>query len=398
MTAALLIAGHVLLAILALPTLAAALYLMLLTLLSARLPVPAAPSRRLRFDIVVPARNEATVIRRCLASLDRIDWPRDRCRVIVVADNCDDATARVARDYGAQVLERIDEVHRGKGYALRLAFERSRDDGWADAIAIVDADTVVSSNLLAAFAARIECGADVVQAHYGVSNPAESWRTGLMAIAYGAFHRVRSRARERLRLSCGLRGNGWCITQRTLEQVPYRAFSLTEDLEYGIALGLAGKRVHYADEADANAEMESRETVAVRQRQRWEDGRLGLIRRQALPLLRKAVHQRDPVAFDLALDLLVLPLSYIVLAVLASIAAAGLTSLWLPTLRLWLWISLTSATGLALHVLRGWQVSDRGLAGLGDLLRAPLFVVWKLLRVLRPHDRHEWSPVRRKDP
>ena len=74
----------------------------------------------------------------------------------------------------------------------------------------------------------------------GVLNPQDSWRTRLMAIALASFHRVRSRARERLRLSCGIRGNGWCITHRLLREVPYRAYSLAEDIEYGIDLGLAG--------------------------------------------------------------------------------------------------------------------------------------------------------------
>ena len=94
-------------------------------------------------------------------------------------------------------------------------------------------------------AARIAGGAVAVQAHYGVLNPQASWRTQLITIAKGAFHIVRSRARERLGLSCGIRGNGWCVTHELLQRVPYRCFSLTEDLEYGIQLGLAGLRVGY---------------------------------------------------------------------------------------------------------------------------------------------------------
>ncbi len=387
--------AHGVLALLAIPALASCVYLFVLTLLSARLPLPPRSSRQLRFDVVVPAHNEAARIGRSLASLQRLDWPPQRFRLVVVADNCNDATAELARAAGAHVLERDDAARPGKGYALRLAFDDSRDRRWADAVVVVDADAEVSPNLLEAFAARIEAGAGALQAHYGVLNPDESWRTRLIAIAHGAFHGVRSRARERLRLSSGLRGNGWCVTHRVLREVPYRAFSLTEDLEYGIALGLAGHRVEYAAEADADAEMASGEKIAQRQRQRWEDGRFDLIRSKAVPLLRTALRTRSGLCLDLALDLLVLPLSYVALNVAALVAAAAAASLWQPALRGWLWPAAISSVLLLAYVLRGWQLSGRGAAGLLDLLRVPGFIVWKMLRVLQRHDRGEWAPTRR---
>jgi cellulose synthase/poly-beta-1,6-N-acetylglucosamine synthase-like glycosyltransferase len=390
--------AHVLLAALAVPAAAACAYLGVLTLLSGGLPLPPRSSRRLRFDVIVPAHNEAAMIGRSLASLRRLDWPADRFRIVVVADNCTDTTAVLARGAGARVLERNDATLRGKGYALRFAFDDSRDRRWADAVVVVDADAEVSPNLLEAFAARLERGADAVQAHYGVLNPAESWRTRLIAIAHGTFHTVRSRARERLRLSCGLRGNGWCVTHRVLARAPYRAFSLTEDLEYGIALGLAGHRVEYAGEAHADAEMASGEMIAQRQRQRWEYGRFDLVRAQTWPLLRAALRQRSPVCLDLALDLLVLPLSYVALNVAALLALAALAGLWQPSLRVWLWPGALCAAALGFHVLRGWQLSGRGAAGLVDLLRAPFYILWKMLRVLRSHDRREWAPTRRQGP
>jgi len=270
----------ILLVCVAAPAVLAAGYLLAATLLSARLAVPPPSSRTLRFDVIVPAHNEIAVIERTVASLRKIDWPRDRFRVVVVADNCNDGTAAAARSAGAEVLERHDSMLRGKGYALEFAFLSSRARGVASAVVVVDADAEVSANLLEAFAARIERGAQAVQAHYGVLNPGASWRTRLMTIAKGAFHIVRSRARERLRLSCGVRGNGWCVTHALLQRVPYHAFSLTEDLEYGIDIGLAGCRVEYADEAHSNAEMVSGEQLARTQRQRWEAGSLSADSRQ----------------------------------------------------------------------------------------------------------------------
>ncbi|MDO8704263.1 MAG: glycosyltransferase family 2 protein [Sulfuricaulis sp.] len=381
---------------LALPATAACLYLLVLTLLSRAQPAPLRSSRRPRFDVIVPAHNEAAVIEGVVASLRKLDWPAEGFRILVIADNCTDATAALARAAGAEVLERHDTQCRGKGYALDFAFQASQAHGWAYAVVVVDADTEVSANLLEAFAARIESGAKVIQAHYAVLNSQDSWRTRLMTIAMAAFHRVRSRARERLQLSCGIRGNGWCITHRLLHQVPYRAFSLTEDIEYGIDLGLAGYRVHYADEAHVAAMMVSGEQAARTQRQRWENGRWQLIRSKTLPLLQAAMGHGGKVCLDLALDLLVLPLSYVAVNVALLIALAGIALLWEPSVEIWLWLGLGGGLSLLLYVLRGWQLSGVGLRGLVDLLRAPFFVLWKVLLMLRPRGSAEWIRTKRE--
>jgi 1,2-diacylglycerol 3-beta-glucosyltransferase len=169
--------ASLLIALLAIPVVLACGYLLALTLLSSE-PKPLAPSsRRLRFDVIVPAHNEAAVIGRVVTSLQKLDWPPERFRILVVADNCTDDTAEIASDAGAVVLQRHDPNLRGKGYALRYAFGRSSDEGYAHAVVVVDADTDAMPNLLEACAARIEAGADAVQVHYGVRNPHDSWRT-----------------------------------------------------------------------------------------------------------------------------------------------------------------------------------------------------------------------------
>jgi len=388
--------ANLILLVLALPATAVSLYLLILTLLSHAPPVALRSSRRLRFDVIVPAHNEAAVIEGVVASLRKLDWPADGFRVLVIADNCSDSTAVLARAAGAEVLERHDTERRGKGYALAFAFQASQAHGWAYAVVVVDADTEVSPNLLEAFATRIENGAAVIQAHYRVLNSQASWRTRLMAIAMASFHRVRSRARERLRLSCGLRGNGWCITHRLLRQAPYRAFSLTEDIEYGIDLGLAGYRVHYADEANVAATMVSGEQAARTQRQRWEAGRLQLIRSKTPALLRAARGPDGGVCLDLALDLLVLPLSYAAINVAVLIVLAGVALLWEPSMEIWLWLGLGCGASLLLYVLRGWQLSRVGMRGFVDLLRAPFFVLWKVLLMLRAHKSAEWVRTKRE--
>jgi cellulose synthase/poly-beta-1,6-N-acetylglucosamine synthase-like glycosyltransferase len=377
------ILAAIILALIGAPALISCTYLLVATLLSAAPSRPAKSSRSLRFDVIIPAHNEASVIERTVRSTRKLDWPADRFNVLVIADNCTDTTAGLARAAGALVLERFNDTERGKGYALAFAFAESRRRAFADAVVVIDADAEVSPNLLESFASRIEGGAQAIQAHYGVLNPWTSWRTRLITIAKASFHIVRSRARERLGLSCGIRGNGWCLTHRLLTQVPYRAFSLTEDLEYGIDLGLAGFRVEYADEAHSDAEMVSGEQVARKQRQRWESGRFQLIRAKTFPLLLAAGRRRSTVCLDLALDLLVLPLSYVALNVGLFIVAASLAAYWDRSLQYWAWLSAGCAVSLVLYVLRGWQLSGIGAQGLLDLARAPGFLFWKLLLLAR---------------
>jgi GT2 family glycosyltransferase len=352
-------------------------YLFLLTALSRRRAPPAQEGPPPRFDVVVPAHDEEAGIGRTVRSLLALEWPKDRFRVLVVADNCRDGTAAAAAAAGATVLVRADPARRGKGYALELAFARALADAAADAVVVVDADTVVAPDLLRAFAARLARGAGAIQARYGVLNPEASWRTRLMAIAFATFGDVRALGRERLRLSAGLHGNGMCLPARTLRRVPYRAFSVVEDLEYALDLGEAGVRVEYAPEVAVLGEMASGEAASRSQRVRWEGGRAAVARARALPLLRRAVARRDPVLLDLAIDLVVPPLGRIVgftaAGAVASALAVALGRAGAVALAPWL-------LGLALvaaHVLRGVALSGLGLRGLAALSWAPVYLAWK---------------------
>lgn len=360
-----------------LAALAAALpcaYLLALTLLSWKLPRRARGAEHLRFAIVVPAHNEAAGIARTVRSLRALDWPRYQFQILVVADNCSDNTAALAAAAGATVLERTDDSRRGKGYALDHALRHLLAQDWADAYVVIDADSEADRNLLREFAAAFAAGEHAMQAHYAVLNPNDSWRTRLMTIALSAFHGVRSRGRERLGLSSGIRGNGWCVTKCALREVPYRSYSLVEDVEYGARLGLAGIRVACVEDASVRGEMVSRADNAAAQRRRWEQGR-GALRRELLPpLLRNA----DAVCLDLAADLIVPPLSQLAVAVVACMAAAiAFGPAWAMQL------AAASAAALALYLLRGWQLSGLGRQGLIDLLRAPWFIAWKLAVLAR---------------
>ena len=369
-----------------LPAATAGGYLGLLAVFS-RVPVPPLEGELLGIAVIVPAHNELGNIEATVRSLLATDYPANRRRVIVLADNCTDATADVARTAGAEVIERTDDERRGKGFALTDTFPKVLADPAVDVVMVVDADTLVTPNLLRAASAHIGSGAEVLQARYAIRNANDSWRTRLLQIAFAAFHDVRSLGRERLGVSCGLRGNGMAFSREALRRVPHHTETVIEDLEFGIRLALKGIRVRYVHEATVFGEMPTDSASSAVQRRRWEGGRVQLRRLFAGPLVRRAVSDRDRLAADLAMDLLVPPLGQLVgvlvvglggSVVLAVLGGGGVASV----------VWGVGLGGVVVHVARGWQLSGTGARGLVDLLAAPLYVGWKLtskaVRVRRP--------------
>jgi cellulose synthase/poly-beta-1,6-N-acetylglucosamine synthase-like glycosyltransferase len=188
------------------------------------------------------------------------------------------------------------------------------------------------------------------------------------------------------------------VTHKLLSEIPFEALSLAEDIEFGIQLGLAGYRVHYADEAWVNALMVSSDAAASTQRERWERGRLELIRTRLFPLLRRAARQRSAVCLDLALDLLIAPLSYLVLLDVALLLLAAFARIAEPRLAISFGPGIACGLCIVLYVMRGWQMSGIGLIGLIDLFHVPSFILWKVLLILRAHDSAEWVRTKRELP
>jgi cellulose synthase/poly-beta-1,6-N-acetylglucosamine synthase-like glycosyltransferase len=384
---------EILLSAAAIPALVWASYLFVLVVCSGRAKVapPGPPTKR--FDIVVPAHNEEGQIAATVASLLATDYPADMRRVWVVADNCTDATADRANAAGATALVRTNAEKRGKGYALEFAYEKLLSEPYADAIVVVDADTSVSKNLLSAFGARFEKGARAVQAEYGVRNPKASWRTRLITIALAIFHELRSLARERMGLSCGLRGNGMGFSREILETVPHDAYSIVEDIEYGIRLGRAGHRVWYVAEASVLGDMVATEKESRSQRERWEGGRLQLAKTHLGGLFRDAIAQRSGMLFDLAMDLAVPALTIVVVwTVVGAVVATALAVVTKSPGLVAPWAF--SAFVLLLYVGRGVVLSGSGFRGVLDLAAAPAYIAWKLALSLRRSSRKKGEWVR----
>jgi cellulose synthase/poly-beta-1,6-N-acetylglucosamine synthase-like glycosyltransferase len=267
--------------------------------------------------VVVPAHNEQACISRCVTNLLSCDKPSGKFSVYVVADNCTDDTAARAEAAGAQVLVRHDEQRRGKGYALDYAFNILLKQD-IDAVLVIDADTVVEANFIRACEQVFANGADAVQCRYTVNNPQASLRTRLMHLAFLAFNVLRPRGRERWGLSVGISGNGFGLTRKTLQSVPYCARSVVEDLEYHLALVRAGMRVCFVDATTVRADMPTGGAGTDSQRARWEGGRFRMMR-EHIPPLTKTVFRGRLRLLEPLLELLLLPLGWHVLLLLITL-------------------------------------------------------------------------------
>lgn len=342
-----------------------------------------------RFAVLVPAHDEETVLPRALQSLAALDYPRDLVDVWVVADNCTDATAELARRHGAETRERCDATLIGKGHALQwLLGEIAASGRVYDAFVVVDADSVLSANFLTEMATALNAGARVAQGYYTVLPLRGTRAEALRGAALALVHHLRPLAKEAFGGSCGLKGNGMCFDRALLERFGWPSAGLAEDVEFHLRLVAAGFRVAFVPRAVVYGEMPATLREAGTQNERWEAGRLATVRRLALPLLWRGLRRRSPAMVDAAVEQLMPPLS--VPVAVALLCGAGGLLLGLPL------VWLTAAASLAavgIYVVVGLALARASAAEWRALLAAPIYVAWKALvyaRSVRPRER-EWQ-------
>lgn len=358
---------------------------------AARPGPPDAPPRLL---VLVPAHDEEDMIADCVRSLLDADYPADLRRVVVVADNCSDATAQVARDCGAEALERTDTVLRGKPRALAWALEQLPVDAF-DAAIIVDADTTVDRRFYTELAGRAGIRESAVQANYGISNQADNDITWLSTVFGDARYHFAFPLKERARLNVPLGGNGMCIGTTVLERHGWQAFSICEDWElyaqfttWGVPVGVAPAAELFAQESNSEAQSES-------QRERWAAGKIGVLLRYGGGLLttrHAGLHQKLDALGELIAPG---PVVHLGVVLLLQIVLLFVAVPWEPALTVLLWL------GIARHAVYS-ALAARRTGGLSRFLRAlkglPRYLFWRMrvqLGALRLVNSDTWVKTER---
>jgi cellulose synthase/poly-beta-1,6-N-acetylglucosamine synthase-like glycosyltransferase len=282
-------------------------------------------SARPRIDVLIPAHDEEAGIAATLASILAQTLPGDR--VAVVADNCSDRTAAIAREAGARVWERRDDQRRGKGFALEYGRERLASE-CGEVVIIVDADCRLEPGTLDALAVTAATTGRPVQADYIMTCPPNpSPRDVVSRIAVTIKNRVRQRGVALFGGAAVLTGSGMAFPWKVFRTAKLDGGNIVEDMQLSFDLLIAGDAPSYCGEACVVAPLPKQRNASIAQRTRWEHGHLQTLTRRVPRLAWEAIRQRRPVLLGAAIDLAVPPLSLLVL-LWAAIAAASGVAAW----------------------------------------------------------------------
>ena len=352
---------------------------------------------RAAFAVLMPAHDEAVGIAAAIEAVRVQLGPRDR--LLVVADNCRDATAAIARAAGAEVIERNDALRRGKGYALDHGvrwLERSPPA----VVVIIDADCIVAPGALALLAQRCVATTRPVQALYLMhALPGSGLGLRVAAFAWVVKNKLRPIGGAALGWPCQLTGTGMAFPWALIVNAPLASGHLVEDMELGIALARAGAAPVFCPQAFVSSVFPSDAAGALAQRTRWEHGHLSVLASTGPRLLAQALMRRDGALVALSLDLMVPPLAALALALGAALmfgaAWWGLASDVRP-FALALFAFALFGAGVAM----AWWRGGRHLVSLRELLALPLYVAAKIPMYVRLFTKRqvEWVRTKRDEP
>jgi cellulose synthase/poly-beta-1,6-N-acetylglucosamine synthase-like glycosyltransferase len=350
-----------------------------------------------RLAFLVPAHNEELLILQCVRSLVMMDYPAHLRRIIVIADNSTDATARLAREAGAECMERSDQNRRGKPHALAWAIGQLRL-AEVDACVIVDADTAVASGFAKGLAALAPLEGIAAQAYIGTLNEWDNWLTRLAGVLARCRYEFTYLLRDKAGLNCPLTGNGMCIGRGLLKADGWQAFSLTENWELYARYTAEGIPIRFA----RNARLFTQQVRSMRQgeiqRSRWSAGRTWALREWGLRILRSRhtfLLNKFATLSELAALTPVLHLTTVVAIVTFAI---------LLPLPAHLWIAGLAAASLASQVIATAAVlvqhPEPG-ATLWAFVRLPVYATWRLsvaAHTLLLPSNGEWRKTERNSP
>jgi cellulose synthase/poly-beta-1,6-N-acetylglucosamine synthase-like glycosyltransferase len=351
-------------------------------------------SENVKLAVLMPAHDEAQGIVATLQGLGQALRLQDQ--ILVVADNCSDDTAVLARRAGATVVERFSTDQRGKGYALDYGLQQLSSDP-PDVVILMDADCTCQPQTLLHLASYAVATQRPVQANYLIEQPpATSLKGFISAFAIKVKNFVRPLGLQRLGCPCLLTGTGIALPWSAATAVTIASGHIAEDMKWGLDLALAGYPPTFLPTAQVLSRLPSQEAAATVQRTRWEHGHLQIMGEYLPRLLGQAWRQSRLDLLALALELGILPLSLLVMTwgalTLVTLVFALGTASWLPLgLAAWAGVALFTA------VLLAWYRYGRSDLSWRQLVMIPVYILWKvplyLAFLIRPEKR--WVRTRR---
>ena len=325
--------------------------------------------------ILIPAHNESTGITQTLLSIKAQLTPN--VRVIVVADNCNDDTAIVARSHGVEVIERQHETKRGKGFALDFGIQHLVKNP-PDIVLILDADCVLGENALSTLVDEAVQYKRPIQGLYLMHAKAgSSLKIKIAAFAWAVKNWARPLGFHRLGLPCQLMGSGMAFPWQVISQVNLASGHIVEDMKLGVDLAKLKLAPRFCPAVLITSEFPSSAEGIKTQRTRWEHGHIGMIVKEGLPLIMQSIQQANLNMLAIALDMCVPPLALLVLIISTLSAVSMLMIVVTQQLMPWSWVFLDLLL-VATAVVLAWCKFGRKIVKFSELLMVPFYVFAKI--------------------
>ena len=330
---------------------------------------------RPKTTVLIPAHNEAAQIEEVIETLQPQITERDR--IIVIADNCHDNTAELARSTGVTVLERENLTERGKGYALDYAMQRIKSDP-PQVLVILDGDCLVSPDTIKNITCKAIATGRPVQATYLMEQPENpSLKDKISMFSIKVKNLVRLLGLNRLGWHSLLTGSGMAFPWKLIEEVSLAGSKTTDDMQLTVDLALNGSTPVFCRDALVMGRL-MKDRDAQSQRSRWEHGHLEMILVEVPRLLKAFFTTGNWAALGLALDIFIPPLSLLVMAWMATAIVTWLTAI-LTVVSVIPAIIVTIAGGLLMAgILLAWEKFGREDLPLKNLIAVPFYILSKI--------------------
>ena len=287
-----------------------------------------------RFMAIIPAHNEEAVVGNLVESLKKQNYNKELYDIYVIADNCTDNTAKVAKEAGAIVYERYHATNKTKGHALDWFLQQKIDENAPyDAFFVFDADNIVHPDFIKNMNKKLCQGEEVVQGYRDIKNPSDNWISAGYALFYWTMHRFYHLARYNLGLSPLLNGTGFMVKFDVIKpEGGLKTVTLTEDIEFSLKRIIKGKRLGWSTDAIVYDEQPTGFKQSWSQRSRWTVGHIQCIKEYTKPLAEAAINNKTMMNFDGFLYIIgSIPMFVVTLVLLLTnflmFAAQGMTEL-----------------------------------------------------------------------
>lgn len=272
-----------------------------------RKPKSFTASNNHKYAVVISARNERVVIGQLIQSIKNQNYPQELIDIFVVADNCDDNTADIAKSFGAIVYERNNKKLVGKGYALDYIFkiiDRDYKEKGYEGYFIFDADNILDRNYFFEMNKLFDNGYKVLTSYRNSKNYNSNWISAGYALWFLREAKYLNNSRMILNTSCAVSGTGFLVSNEIIKRNNgWNYHLLTEDLEFSVDLLLQGEKIGYCHKAKFYDEQPYTFKQSWKQRLRWAKGFYQVFAKDGGNLLVNIIKNKSFASFDMLMTI-----------------------------------------------------------------------------------------------